>query len=170
MLMVLFCLEFLTQFDKLDKDNDTQLTLSEFGMSPSLFNMLDVNNDSVITPDEVQKQIAYLQIKLETLQVSTTNTVANNKTSNVAELSTNKTETLTEATSTILSTSESQPHTKAVPSASIIISSSIIMSSSPDLDSMSVTIIPTSTMSSTTSSPTTPSIVDFEAELQKSLS
>lgn len=160
--MVFISLEFLTQFDKLDKDNDTRLTVNESGLSQSLFNMLDVNKDTFITPEEIQKQIAYLQIKLETPQTDISAT--SNKTSNISELSTNKTEPLIEATS-ILPTNESQPHTGAVLSAS---HQPIVMSSNPSLGSTPVTVIPTSTASSsTTSSPSTPSIADIEAELQE---
>ena len=156
-------LEFLTQFDKFDKDNDTRLTVNESRLPESVFNMLDVNKDTFITTEEIQKQIAYLQIKLETLQ---TDTGATNKTSNISELSTNKTEPLIEATS-ILPTNETQPHTGAVPSAS---HQSIVMSSNPGLNSASVTVIPTSTASSSTmSSPPIPSILaDLEAELELS--
>ena len=157
-------LEFLTQFDKFDEDNDTRLTVNESRLPESVFNMLDVDKDTFITTDEIQKQIAYLQIKLETPQ---TDTSAINKTSNISELSTNKTEPLPliEATS-ILPTNETQPHTGAVPSAS---HQSIVVSSNPGLNSASVTVIPTSTVSSSTMpSPPTPSILDdLEAQLQE---
>ena len=187
MFVVFIFVDFLiNKFDLLDKDDDNQLTVNESGFSQSLFDMLDSNKDTFITPEEIQQQIAYLQIKLDTLQLSTTDTGSTNKTSNISEvstiktepltteatptvLSTNESQPLTEATPTVLATSESQPLTEAVPSAS----ETVVITSSPGLNSTSLTVSPTSTTSSSSTissssvTPTQSSIIDLEADLQE---
>ena len=148
--------EFLQRFDTLDQNNDGRLAIDESGFSgsPSLFHMLDSNNDSFITPAEIRAHIAYLQIKLDSLQHnSTQGSVVANETSSNSEVSTNKTESVTiEATSTVITTNDSQVVTEEVTSTTepVDTSSDTVSLATP------LAVSPTSVTSSDTVSLVTP--------------